>query len=106
MIFPRTLVNLFFKKKKKKFTDFFLTELLVMACETLLMMLYRVRNPSKLTLVIRNSVRSIKLDSLLSVALWPVLVEDKGEVVDEDLVEDPPDEPLALDPGKHRRKRA
>ena len=65
-----------------------------------------VSTPSKLTLVIRNSVRSIKLDSLLSVALWPVLAEDKGEVVEEDLVEEPPDEPLALDPGKHRRKRA
>ena len=65
-----------------------------------------VSTPSKLTLVIRNSVRSIKLDSLLSVALWPVLAEDKVEVVEEDLAEEPPDEPLALDPGKHRRKRA
>ena len=49
-------------------------------------------------------MRSIKLDSLLSVALWPALAEDRGEVVDEDLVEDPAEEPL--DPGKHRRKRA
>ena len=53
----------------------------------------------------------MKLDSLLSaiidlLAPVPVLAEDKGEVVEEDLAEEPEDPLVAFEPEKHRRKRA
>ena len=63
-----------------------------------------------LTLVIRNSVRSIKLDSLVSadIDLVPpeVLAEVRGEVVEELFAEEPEDPLVALGTFKHRRSRA
>ena len=65
---------------------------------------------SKLTLVMRNSVRSMKLDSVPSAIIdlvpVPVLDVDKGEVVEEDLADEPEDPLVAFEPEKHRRKRA